>query len=321
MIRSLKAKLDTKGIVLVYQKDNLVDKIRQDKPAENHAELYLQEQFAGKVASEKIADVRAFMNKQGAHGYLVHNLAEIAWLLNLRGGDIPYSPVFESYLLIAGETVTLYVDQLKIKSQVARYLQETVKCAAFGYESVWSALAEYKSASKKCIVSSEASWAALQSIGEVSACTYLSSDQIERVSQSCVLLHVRQENAIIVRSPIELAKSVKNETEIAGMKAAYSRDGLAWCQWLASLEKRMKSPSGRAKYTEWDAAQDLTRIRREVPLFVDLAYENISATAGNAGPDCHVHPCQRAPFAGRPSLGVLVLSCVVQPTAQHESIR
>lgn len=115
----------------------------------------------------------------------------------------------------------------------------------------------------------------------------------------CLIL-LRQNDAIIIKSPIEVMKSIKNETEVkgetqgcqgretntkllrTGMKAAYLRDAVAWAQWMAWLERKM-SKEHRPNFTEYDAAERLTALRASQPLFAGLAYENISATGANAG--------------------------------------
>lgn len=70
------------------------------------------------------------------------------------------------------------------------------------------------------------------------------------------------------------------------MKAAYLRDAVAWVQWIAWLEKKMKRGTDPG-FTEWHAAEHLTALRAEQPLFAGLAYENISATGANAGKQAH----------------------------------
>lgn len=66
------------------------------------------------------------------------------------------------------------------------------------------------------------------------------------------------------------------------MKDAYLRDAVAWVKWMAWLEKKMERNHGPG-FTEYDAAEHLTKLRSEQPLFAGLAYENISATGANAG--------------------------------------
>jgi Xaa-Pro aminopeptidase len=70
------------------------------------------------------------------------------------------------------------------------------------------------------------------------------------------------------------------------MKAAYLLDAVAWVQWIAWLEKKM-SKGTDSSFTEWHAAEHLSRLRAGQPLFAGLAYENISATGANAGESLH----------------------------------
>ena len=84
----------------------------------------------------------------------------------------------------------------------------------------------------------------------------------------------------VTPSIIEEWKAIKNEAEIAGMRAAYIRDGVAYVKWLAWLDFKM---SQGYDITEYEAAWRLTEFRRKGKNYVGLAYENISATGKNAG--------------------------------------
>lgn len=84
----------------------------------------------------------------------------------------------------------------------------------------------------------------------------------------------------VLPSVVEEWKAVKNEAEIAGMRAAYIRDGAAYVKWLAWLEYKI---SQGYDITEYEAAWRLTEFRRKGRHYVGLAYENISATGKNAG--------------------------------------
>lgn len=74
------------------------------------------------------------------------------------------------------------------------------------------------------------------------------------------------------------------------MKNAYLRDAVAWVKWMTWLEKKMERNYGPG-LTEYDAAEHLTKLRAQEPLFAGLAYENISATGANAGKKafCLIH--------------------------------
>jgi Xaa-Pro aminopeptidase len=84
----------------------------------------------------------------------------------------------------------------------------------------------------------------------------------------------------VLPSVIEEWKAIKNDAEIAGMRAAYIRDGAAYVKWLAWLEDKMGQGYN---ITEYEAAWRLTEFRRRGKHYMGLAYENISATGKNAG--------------------------------------
>lgn len=74
-----------------------------------------------------------------------------------------------------------------------------------------------------------------------------------------------QENITVVKqSSVDLAEAKKNPIEIEGFKRAYLRDGVAWVKWAAWLESVMHS---RTSISEWDAAEEFTRIRSKGDFF------------------------------------------------------
>ncbi len=84
----------------------------------------------------------------------------------------------------------------------------------------------------------------------------------------------------VLPSYVEEIKAVKNEVEIAGLRDAYLRDGIAYVRWLAWLEEKLQQGYD---ITEYEAAWRLTEYRRKNKNYMGLAYENISASGPNAG--------------------------------------
>ncbi|MDD7665621.1 MAG: aminopeptidase P family N-terminal domain-containing protein, partial [Lachnospiraceae bacterium] len=88
---------------------NLLDSFfKERKPLPKEPVFILEEKYSGKSTKDKLSEVRAQMKKYGAEGYLLTSLCDIAWLLNLRGNDIPSVPVFMSYIYITQESCLLY---------------------------------------------------------------------------------------------------------------------------------------------------------------------------------------------------------------------
>lgn len=126
--------------------DNLVDEIWHDRPSPSKEFLRLHGKYAGETSTSKLKKIRSTMISNNASSYVIHELSEIAWTLNLRGKDIPFSPVFEAYLLINLDDATLFSDRDKITEDVAEYLRGEVKVDIQPYGGIWQAIKEISDA-------------------------------------------------------------------------------------------------------------------------------------------------------------------------------
>lgn len=185
--------------------------------------------LTGKSAKAKIADLRSYLSSNfptaensPSPSYLVTSLTAIAWLLNLRGGDIAHNPVFYAYVLVEKETVKLWVQEESLSDEVRSAIAE------FGgeirdYKKALDELAETKG---MVVTDSKSSWAIVERLGEVRSAL--------RCQHLAVLTLALQDNVKIVKSPVETAQAVKNEVEIQGFRNAYLRDGAAWVRGAES---------------------------------------------------------------------------------------
>jgi len=90
-----------KGIKINPEED-IFNKLWRDRPAMPNKKVFIHEDsYAGKTVEEKLALVKEGMDKIHANNLLLASLDDIAWLLNLRGGDVECNPVFLSYFLIS----------------------------------------------------------------------------------------------------------------------------------------------------------------------------------------------------------------------------
>ncbi|KAI0075847.1 Creatinase/aminopeptidase [Panus rudis PR-1116 ss-1] len=259
---------------LIFPPQNFVDLIWKDKPQRSQEPIFVQPiQFTGTEAGAKLDKLRRWIAQQPAsnNGYssksspnaepkpaqrqvatLISNLACIAWVLNLRGDDIPFNPVFYAYLFVSLEDAILFVDPGKVGDEVHAYLR-SVGVKERAYNDVWTFLRRKEWGEGKIIITPQTSYA--------------------------ISLMLTSFRYTILPSPIEEWKAVKNETEIRGLRNAYLRDGAAYVRWLAWLEQKMGQGYD---ITEYEAAWRLTEFRRELEHYRGLAYENISATGANA---------------------------------------
>lgn len=124
-VEEMKEALRQQGGITVRTNFDPLARIWRDRPQvpRNPVEIQPME-LAGEDVRSKLARIRKALHEQHADGMLVAALDDIAWTLNLRGSDVHCNPVFVSYLLIASNKATLYVNKEKVDGEVLRYLKE-----------------------------------------------------------------------------------------------------------------------------------------------------------------------------------------------------
>ncbi|KAH9484818.1 putative Xaa-Pro aminopeptidase P [Psilocybe cubensis] len=265
----INTKINGKDSKLVYPPQNLVDLIWVDKPTKSLEMVYIQSTlFAGKDAVYKLEKLREWIRQQPAAvpsyskseplpsqmhtATLVTSLACIAYLLNLRGSDIPYNPLFHGYLFVTLDKAFLFVEPQKLHDDVIAYL-DTIGVQRKSYTDLWPFLRRREWGEGKVLIAPQTSYAI-----------------------SLMLTHFRY---TVAPSYVEVMMSVKNETEIEGLRRAYLRDGVSFVRFLAWLEYKLAQGYD---ITEYEAGFRLTEFRRKNKYFMGLAYENISASGPNA---------------------------------------
>ena len=122
---SLFAELPEKIAVRASENDPF-DYLWRDRPDMPRTLISIfPEEYAGLSAREKLQAVRDALPKASGEEkrlFLMNDLSEIAWTLNLRGGDIDFNPLFLAYLLITDDTATLFTDRHKLTEEVRLYL-------------------------------------------------------------------------------------------------------------------------------------------------------------------------------------------------------
>ncbi|GAA5874371.1 hypothetical protein JCM3774_005019 [Rhodotorula dairenensis] len=286
--RKLSESARQNGLELVFPEENLVDRIWPDRPARTHERINVHPlKFTGKPAADKIADLQTWLvetlpTTAAAPGgapnptphYLLSALNPIAWLLNLRGNDIAYDPVFYAYVLVPPRgKVTIWLQRESLNDEVRTAIDELggeIRDYADAIKEIQEMIAVRAADSAEgnvLVTDGTVSWAVVDRVG--------------------------QDKVKLVKSPVDAAQAIKNPVEVEGFKRAYLRDGAAWARWQAWLEERI---SNGKEITEWDAAEELTRYRKKGENLADLAYENISATGENAALP-HYQPSPTRPVA------------------------
>lgn len=203
------------------------------------------QEYAGETTASKIQRIRQTLRQLHADGMLVSALDDVAWTLNLRGTDVHCNPVFVAYLLITSETVTLYINKVKLNKEIHAYLQEQ-GVNIDDYQKVADGLRKYPD------------YSILLDPGETNYTLFRQAHAQE------VIRH---------RSPIPAMKAVKNEAEIRGYHAAMLRDGIALVQFLRWLKPAVEAGG----QTEISIDRKLTGLRAQQPLFRDISFDTIAA--------------------------------------------
>lgn len=239
------ADLRKAGGITVRTNFDPLEEIWKDRPFIPLKPVEIQPmEYAGEDISSKIVRIRKALRAQHADGMLVSALDDIAWTLNLRGTDVHCVPVFVSYLLIASDKVSLFVDETKISSEVRAYL-ESNGVSIYKYNKVEEGLKAY-SEYNILLDGNETSY-------------YLWKA-------------VRCQEIVQASSPIPAMKAVKNEAEIAGYRRAMLKDGVAMVKFLKWLLPAVEAGGE----TEISIDKKLTALRAEQNLFRDISFDTIA---------------------------------------------
>ncbi len=267
--RALRASLAERQIKLNTQHDLLVQ-AWPDRPALPNQPVYEHlSLYAVQTRAEKLALVRAQMQQLGAQWHLISSLDDIAWLLNLRGSDVNYNPVFLAHLLMNHGQVELFINNGKVSPELQEQLnKEHIHCCP--YEQISSALA---------VLPEQATLLAdprRVTFGILEACA----------------AGVKKIDAI---NPSTLLKSRKNSAQAQHIRAAMEQDGAALCEFFAWFE----SAQGKQTITEIDIDLQVCAARAKRPGFISPSFGTIAGfNANGAMPHYHATPESHAVIEG-----------------------
>ncbi len=249
--RTLQDKLSPRDIALRTDLD-LLDDVWPQRPGLPAAAVYEHPApYAPTSRRDKLQRIRAEMRNSGAQAHFISTLDDIAWIINLRGADVSYNPVFAAHLLITTESAVLFVGEGKITPALRD------KLAADGFT-----LAPYAQAA-----------AALADLPSRSA-LLLDPRRVTLTFRQAVPETVRVVEAI---NPSTLAKSRKSEAEIAFARHAMEEDGAALAEFFAWFEAAL----GRDRITELTIDEEITAARARRPGFVSPSFSTIAGFNAN----------------------------------------
>jgi Xaa-Pro aminopeptidase len=253
-IERLRAAADKAGASLRAVAKNPVDLVWSGRPASPIAPVLPHaDRFAGESAQSKRSRLGRALAEEGAAAAVLTMPESIAWLLNIRGGDVPHTPLPLSFALLRLDgSVTLFIDRRKLAPGLDRHLGNAV--TVMPPEEFGAALDELAIEGGRVQVdpATAASWI------------------FDRLEAARAKIHRAAD-------PCLLPKACKNPAEIEGTRTAHRRDGAALTRFLAWLAR--EAPKGGLR--EIAASDRLEAIRREGEHFRDLSFPTISGAGSN----------------------------------------
>lgn len=285
--KRLSKDLRNRDITLVAVKENLIDLVWQDQtilentdspkpPRPCNKLISLDTTITGKEWSVKVQDLRGELKKKKAGSIVLTALDDIAWLLNLRGSDIAFNPVFFAYCVVTMSDVILFIDKEKLTPEVEQSIkachgtcpQGDLCVRVMPYDNIIDYVTKELVPKEKDFI-----W-------------------IMGSSSEAVVSSIPRNQRHMQESPVTKAKAIKNSVEIQNMKNCHIRDAAALCEYLAWLEETIEAnPNGHESLWEIQGADYLENCRKQQERFMGLSFPSISGSGPN-GAVIHYHPAE-----------------------------
>lgn len=262
----LRKRLQAKQVVFREDVD-LVGEVWQDRPSLPSEPAWLMsEEISGKSRKDKLQELRQQMKKRNADMHLLASLDDIAWLYNIRGGDIAYNPVVLSYSLITEKDAVLYMNPESLDEQNRGDLTQD----GVVVKSYWQIYEDLKQcgADHRILLDPAAVNVTLRS-------------------------SIPESSKIIFQpNPTGLAKAVKNKTERKRERQTHIWDGVAVTKLIYWLKQQQRSELlTEGKITEREVARRLEGYRQEWQDYLGPSFAPIIA-AGEHGAIVHYEPTE-----------------------------
>lgn len=205
--------------------------------------------YAGESIPSKLQRIRSCMEAVSAKSHFIASLPDIAWIFNLRGNDMPCTPLFYSYAWITLESCCLFVRENCLSKEVKQHLEQ-FKITILPYEQIDHFLGEQKT-----------------------------SILIDPDTVSYSLFQQIESNRIIFgENPSSGMKAVKNEIQINGLSDCHLSDGIAMTKFMYWLKQNI----GSVPMTELSVQARLEEERAKQPLYQGPSFDTICAYKSHA---------------------------------------
>ncbi|WP_019171509.1 aminopeptidase P family protein [Pseudaminobacter salicylatoxidans] len=257
-VRALKQAAVRNGATLVALADNPVDEIWTDQPEPPLAPVEIQPiGYAGELARDKLERLAAGISAQGATHCVLTDPSSIAWAFNIRGRDVPHTPLALSFAILAADGKhRLFIDKRKLSRKVEAYL--TQLCDLRAPDALEPDLIEIARAG-----------------GRIALDPALAADKLR------ALVEDNDGTVMPEADPARLPRATKNEAEIQGSRAAHRRDGAAVAKLLCWLDAQTPGTLDEIKVvTQLEECRRQVGEETQMPLR-DISFDTISGAGAN----------------------------------------
>lgn len=257
-VKALNVSAEQSGATLVPLDKNPIDIIWKDQPAPPVASVEIHPiGFAGELAKDKLVRLAAAIAKDGASHAVLTDPSSIAWAFNIRGGDVPHTPLALGFAVLAADGKhQLFMDQRKFSRTVAAYLTQLAGLHEPGeFEAAIIALAK--------------------------GGARIALDPVLAAEKLRMLVEDNGGTFVAAPDPARIPRATKNQAEIAGSRAAHRRDGAAVAKLLCWLERQKPGSLDEITVvTKLEETRRQTGEETQMPLR-DVSFDTISGAGPN----------------------------------------
>ena len=233
--------LGKKGASLSVDYD-LAGEVWEDRPALScEPVMELDVKWAGESRADKCAKIRKAMEEKGADAFVLTSLDDIAWLLNIRGGDVHCCLVVLSYLVMTQKEIKLFANENAFPAEVLDALAKD-GVTLLPYDSIYEYVKTFAKDMKVLLCKQKANSRLVSNIPAED-----------------------EENLTL------LPKAIKNPVEVENERIAHIRDGVALTKFIYWLKKNV----GKIPMTELSAEEKLYSFRAQQENFIDNSFDPI----------------------------------------------
>lgn len=245
--QSYERTLADKNATFRYDLD-LVNEVWTDRPAlSTEPAFILEEKYAGESTASKLERIRKVMTESGAKIHIIASLDDVAWVINMRGNDVAYSPLILAYAIVKMDGMTLYIDEQKLTEE-AKTLLAKASVTFRPYNDIYEDVKQLSEADAVMVDPMKINYALYNNIPA-------------------------KAEKVIKPNPSILFKAVKNPIEQENTKNAHIKDGIAVTKFMHWV----KTNAEKETITELSAAKKLDQFRKEQEGYLWQSFEPICA--------------------------------------------